>query len=516
MRSDCNGRGLKDAKNPLDHYGVKRYSVAMSWKAHNLSLAVLILSCALSAETPAEAARQFTTSHQPKLTQEFSEFLSIPNVAADSGNLKRNADLLVEALKKRGVESRLLSIPGAPSVVYGQITVPGARHTIVFYAHYDGQPVTPSEWDGAPFAPVIRTVDGEQRIYARSAGDDKAAIFAQLTALDALHEANIPLRANIRFVWEGEEEAGSPHLEQILDANRELIRGDVWLICDGPVDQSGKQTVVFGARGDAHLEVTVYGPHHGLHSGHYGNWAPNPAMMLAQLLAGMKDGDGHVLVPHFYDGIMPLSAVEKDALARAPVNDQMLMNSFWLGHVDGGGKHLLELINEPSLNINGFASGQVGARATNVIPPMAIADLDLRLVVGIDWREQQQRVTDYIRSRGFFVVETEPAREILAQHSRVALVKRDQAGYNAVRTPMDLPIAQEVIRAVESARGPVVWLPTMGGSVPLGAMERAAQTHTITVPIANYDDNQHAANENLRLQNLWDGVETMASLLEMD
>jgi acetylornithine deacetylase/succinyl-diaminopimelate desuccinylase-like protein len=237
-------------------------------------------------------------------------------------------------------------------------------------------------------------------------------------------------------------------------------------------------------------------------------------MMLAQLLAGMKDEQGRVLIPHFYDGIAPLSQTEKAALAHAPVNDQMLMTSFWLGHVDGSGKHLLELINQPSLNINGFASGQIGARATNVIPPTATADIDLRLVVGIDWQNQQQRVIDYIQSRGYFVVENEPTQEILTTHAKVAKVIRD-GGYNAVRTPMDLPMAQEVIQAVKSARGDVVLLPTMGGSVPLGAMERAAQTQTITVPIANHDDNQHAANENLRLQNLWDGVETMAALLQM-
>ncbi len=483
-----------------------------------LSLLCWILLCAVAvrAQTPAEVARQYTAAHRAELINQFSEFLSIPNVAADPANLKRNADLLVEMLKKRGVDSRLLSIPSSPSIVYGKIDVPGAQHTVVFYAHYDGQPVTPSEWEGgSPFTPAIREVNGERRIYARSAGDDKAAIFAQLTALDTLQSAKIPLRANIRFVWEGEEEAGSPHLEEILNANRELIHGDVWLICDGPVDQSGEQTVVFGARGDAHLEITVYGPHHGLHSGHYGNWAPNPAMMLAQLLAGMKDEDGHVLVPHFYDGIAPLTQLEREAIARAPVNDQMLMGSFWLGHVDGSGKHLLELINQPSLNINGLSSGQTGARATNVIPPTATADLDLRLVVGVDWQEQQKRVMDYIRSRGYFIVDSEPSREVLTTHAKVALVVRDQAGYNAVRTPMDLPIAQEVIRAVESARGAVVLLPTMGGSVPLGAMERAAVTRTITVPIANYDDNQHAPNENLRLQNLWDGVRTMAALLEM-
>ena len=484
-----------------------------------LTLLLLLLFClcvALPAQpTASQAAQQYTAAHRPELVRQFSDFLAIPNVAADPASLQRNADFLLEALHHRGVDARLLTLAGAPPVVFGQIMTPGAQHTLVFYAHYDGQPVTPAEWTIPPFQPQIKSVDGEQRIFARSAGDDKAAIFAQLAALDALKAAGLSLRANIRFVWEGEEEAGSPHLEQILKDNRDLVHGDIWLVCDGPVDQSGKQTVVFGARGDAHLEITVYGPHHGLHSGHYGNWAPNPAMMLAQLLAGMKDENGRVLIPHFYDGIAPLSEVERQALARAPVNDPMLMDAFWLGHADGDGAHLLELINQPSLNINGLSSAQTGPHAANVIPPTAVADIDLRLVVGIDWKAQQNRVIDYLRSRGYFVVDHDPSKQELISHPRVARIVSDPASYNAVRTPMDLPIAREVIEAVSSARGDVVLLPTMGGSVPLGAMERAAQTRTITVPIANYDDNQHAANENLRLQNLWNGIETMAALIEM-
>jgi acetylornithine deacetylase/succinyl-diaminopimelate desuccinylase-like protein len=434
--------------------------------------------------------------------------------------LERNADTLVDSLKQRGAQARLLTDPGSPAtppVVYGEIKSPGATHTILFYAHYDGQPVTPSEWKVTPpFTPLVREVSGEARVYARGAGDDKAAIFAQLTALDALRGAHIPLRANIRFLWDGEEEAGSPHLEAILSAHRDLVQGDLLLVCDGPVDQGGKQTVVFGARGDAHVEITLYGPSHGLHSGIYGNWAPNPAMMLAQLLAGMKDDSGRVLISHFYDGIAPLSSLEKQALARAPVNDRMLMDAFALGHTEGDGEHLLSLINQPSLNINGISSGQVGAHAANVIPPTAIADIDLRLVVGLDWQQQQQRVVEYIRSKGYFVTDAEPTREMLVSHARVARVVLDQASYNAIRTPMDLPIAQEVIKAVESAHGTVVLLPTMGGSVPLGAMERSTGAHAITVPIANYDDNQHAADENLRLNNLWNGIETMAALLHME
>ena len=476
-----------------------------------------LLAATLSAQSAPQAAQDYTVSHRPELTDRFAQFLAIPDVALDPDGLKRNANLLVSELQKRGVEARMLTIPGSPAVVYGRIDVPGAKHTIVFYAHYDGQPVTPAEWTVTPpFTPLIKDVNGEPRIYARAAGDDKAAIFAQLTALDALRAAHIPLKANVRFVWEGEEEAGSPHLEEILSANRELIRSDLFLVCDGPVDQSGKQSIAFGARGDTHLEITVYGPNHGLHSGHYGNWAPNPAMMLAQLLAGMKDENGRVLIPNFYDGVAPLSAIEKQALAAAPVNDRMLMDAFSLGHVDGGGAHLLDLINQPSLNINGLAAAQTGPRAANVIPTTATADIDMRLVVGNDWREQQQRVVDYIASRGYFVVDQEPTREILLAHPRVARVVREMASYNAIRTPMDLPIAQEVIAAVKSARVEVILLPTMGGSVPLGAMVRPSGARTVTVPIANYDDNQHTANENLRLQNLWDGVETMAALLVME
>jgi len=485
-----------------------------------LLVAFLASPFALIAQpTPPQAAHTYTAARHAELTQQFEQFLSIPNVAADPTSLRKNADFLVAQLQQRGAEARLLTAPGLPAttppVVFGEIKTPGARRTIVFYAHYDGQPVTPSEWDtGQPFTPVIKQVDGEPRIYARGAGDDKAAIFAQLTALSALQAAHIPLQSNIRFVWEGEEEAGSPHLEQILMANRDLIHGDVWLVCDGPVDQTRRQTLIFGARGDAHLQITVYGPNRALHSGHYGNWAPNPALMLVQLLAGMKDADGHVLIPHFYDGIVPLGPVEKKALAEAPVNDDLLRNELALGHTEGAGAHLLELLNQPSLNITGISSGQTGAHSTNSIPSTATANLDLRLVVGIEPKTQQQRVIDYIRTQGYFITSAPPTREELLSHPRVAYIQPDR-GQPASRTPIDLPIATDVIHAIETARGKVILLPTFGGTVPLDAMERAANTRTITVPIANHDDNQHAANENLRLQNLWDGIETMAALIAM-
>src|SRR5271166_606482 len=491
----------------------------MTWRSFRFVVlaAILFTSAVVVAQTPKDAARQWRTAHEQQIVQEFTGLLSIPNVASDKPNIQRNAETLVGMLRRRHVEAKLLLAPGANPVVYGEIKTPGAKHTIVFYAHYDGQPVTPEEWETkAPFTPVTKTVNGEPRLYARSASDDKAAILAQLTALDALQAAHILLKANLRFVWEGEEEAGSTNLGAVLEKYRDELGGDVWLICDGPVDQSGRQSVVFGARGVTHLAITLYGPNRELHSGHYGNWAPNPAMMLAQLLAGMKDANGHVLVPHFYDGVAPLSVLERQAIAEAPRNEEKLRQEFGLDHTDGNGKPLLALLNEPSLNIDGFASARTGAKANNVIPSTATVDIDLRLVKGLDWKTQQQRVVDYIASQGYFVTNAPPDKAMLLAHPKVAYVQRDTVGYNAVRTPMDLPIAQKVIAAVESARGPVVKLHTMGGSVPLEVIEQKLGTHTIMVPIANYDNNQHSANENIRLQNLWDGIETMAALEAME
>src|SRR5579884_589492 len=225
---------------------------------------------------------------------------------------------------------------GAPPVVYGEMLTPGAARTVVFYAHYDGQPLDPKEWATDPWKPTLKG----DRIYARSSSDDKAPIIALMTAVDALKAANIALKQNVKFVFEGEEEAGSRHLGQILEANKQLLKADVWLICDGPVHQSGRRQIVFGARGVETVDVTVYGPKRELHSGHYGNWAPNPAMMLARLLASMKDDDGRVLVDHFYDGIEPLSATEKRAIADAPDVDEELKRELWLGRTEGGGRKL--------------------------------------------------------------------------------------------------------------------------------------------------------------------------------
>ena len=260
--------------------------------------------------------------------------------------------------------------------------------------------------------------------------------------------------------------------------------------------------------------MTVYGGRGELHSGHYGNWAPNPALLLARLLVSMKDESGRVLVDHFYDEVAPLSDIEKRAIADAPDIDADLMREFWLGSTEGGGKKLTELITLPSLNIRGMASSRMGAQASNVIPATASVTMDVRLVKGMDPRTTANRVIEHIRKQGFFVVDQEPSGEERRAHAKVAMVVAGRYE-TATRTSMDLPISQEVIRVVESARGPIVKLPNMGGGLPLTSVERPLGTRTIVIPMGNHDNNQHTYNENLRLQNLWDGIELMAALLTM-
>lgn len=481
--------------------------------------------------------RAYRHQHERAILDEYISLLSIPDISRDRANIRRNATAIAAMMSRRGIASRLVELDSANPIVFGEIATPGATKTIAFYAHYDGQPLDEKEWATPPFTPTLREppnpktnelgriiplaangnmpLDPEWRLYARGTGDDKAPIMALMAALDALKASGMKLGANIKFAFEGEEEAGSPNLERMLAANKQLFAADLWLICDGPVHQTRRPLIYFGARDAVRLDVTVYGPKNELHSGHYGNWALNPALALSRLLVSMKDTTGHVLVDHFYDGIAPLSATEKAAIAAAPNIDADLEREFWLGSTEGGGATLGELITQPSLNIRGMASARVGAQGSNVIPSTATASLDIRLVKGLDPRVTQDRIIEHIRKQGFFVTETPPDAAMRQSHAKVAYVERGKPGLGAIRTPMDLPISQQVIRTVNSVRGAAVTLPNMGGSLPLSEIEKTVGGAIIVIPIANHDDNQHSFNENLRLQNLWDGIELMAALLAM-
>jgi acetylornithine deacetylase/succinyl-diaminopimelate desuccinylase-like protein len=482
--------------------------------------------------------RAYRVSHEGAIVRELADFLAIPNVASDEVNIQKNAARLVEMLKARGVETELLPIAGRGPVVFGKLMTPGAKRTVIFYAHYDGQPVDAAAWtDGKPFEPVLRDNSTEAggkripfpdagagaaagasvykddwRIYARSASDDKSPIVAILAAIDALRAQKIPLAVNVKMIFEGEEEAGSTNLERTLQAHKDLLGADLLLTCDGPVHPSGRPLIFFGNRGDVGLDVTVYGPVRALHSGHYGNWAPNPAMELSRLLASMTDANGRVTIPGYYDDVVPLSALEKEWLGKMPDNDAELERELGIAKPDGGGKKLVELLQQPSLNVRGLNSAYVGTHAQNVVPDKAEASIDARLVKGEDPRKKYEQIVGFIQAQGYFVVDHEPTLNERRAHALIAKVA-DEGGYRASRTAMDLPVSKAMIALVQGATdGRAVIAPGLGGSVPMYIFEDVGLPW-IGVPIVNYDNHQHSSDENLRLGHFWNGMELYGAVL---
>jgi acetylornithine deacetylase/succinyl-diaminopimelate desuccinylase-like protein len=501
-----------------------------------LLLTVLISQPGFAQSPGVLLMRNYVAKNASNIIDEFAELLSLPNVAAEPEGQQKTAAFIMTMMNKRGIQKVQLlnaSTPGLPPAVYGQVIVPGARQTLIFYAHYDGQPVNPAQWakELDPFKPKLFTnaidrggnnlpfpSDGsyqnEWRIYARSASDDKAGVDAILNAYDAIRKTGQAPACNLKFFFEGEEEAGSPHLNEILENYRSLLQSDLWIICDGPVHQSGKKQIVFGVRGDTHLDLTVYASRRPLHSGHYGNWASNPALMLAKLLASMKDDNGKVVIKGFYDDVTPLTSFEKKALDEVPAVDEQMKKELGINASEMQGVNLNEAINLPSLNINGMQSGNVGKLSSNQIPTYANAILDLRLVLGNDWKRQQQKVIDHIKAQGYHVTDKEPTEEERAKYEKLIKVITDPEGTNAQRTSMDLPIIQKVIAAVtNTSKDQIVLQPTMGGTLPLFLFEKYLKATTVTVPIANHDNNQHAENENIRIGNLLEGIETMGALM---
>jgi acetylornithine deacetylase/succinyl-diaminopimelate desuccinylase-like protein len=490
----------------------------------------------LNPDQVAQEVRDYRMNNEDRIIRELSEFLAIPNIASDTENIQKNATQLVSMLEARGIETHLLPISGRGPVVFGKLATPNARRTLIFYAHYDGQPVDPAAWtDGKPFEPVLRTdslenggkrialpsnspehpaiYNDDWRIYARSSSDDKSPIVALLSALDALRANKIPPGINLKLILDGEEEDGSPNLERVLLAHKNLLDADVLITGDGPVHQSGRPLVFFGNRGILGFQITTYGAIRALHSGHYGNWAPNPGFALARLLTSMKSEDGKVLIDGFYDDIVPLNTTEKDALAAMPNNDADLQRDLQFAKPEGGGKRLIELLQYPSLNIRGLRSAYVGEQAQNVVPEKAIAAIDVRLVKGEDPDKKFEQVLKHIRKQGFFVTSADPTKEEHLAHPFIARVAKDPWNYPASRTSMELPVSQTLIKVVQDAtRGQTVIAPYLGGSVPMFIFENL-QIPWIGVPIVNYDNHQHSADENLRLGHLWRGMEIYAAIL---
>ena len=483
----------------------------------------------MSSVDPAiEATRNHRSANARRILHEFRELLALPNVSKNLDDVRSVAEHVVAMLTARGIAARAVDRPGAAPLVVGRFDVPGATQTVGFYAHYDGQPIDQEDWRTEPFEPTLTAgpsnviawsaidelIDDDWRIYARSSSDDKAPILAMCHALEALGSAGMEPTTNLVFLFEGEEEIGSPHLAAYLnDLRDELGDVDTWLICDGPVHQSGAAQVVFGVRGISEMEITVYGPSRPLHSGHYGNWVRNPNLELSRLLASMKDAAGNVVIDGFYGDTVAITAEDRLAIAALPDDDSALRKSLGLVSTEVDNAPLAERLLLPSLNIRGLSGGAVGSDSANVIPTQSTASIDIRLAPGNDPETIMDRVVDHIEGQGWHVVTEEPDMPTRLAHERIAKVTR-RASYPGVRTPLSSPLSAAVrAAAVRAASGDVAAVPSFGGSVPLHYFTTILNAPVAITPFANHDNNQHAANENIRIGNLWYGIDLMAALM---
>jgi len=484
---------------------------------------------AIHADTVADRVNDWRQAHEQQIVDQFAELLAIPNVAADTANIRRNAAHIGKMLGDRGMQVELLELEGGNPAIFAEKTAPGATRTIMMYMHYDGQPVNADDWASDPWTPVMRTglvenggrqvpmktpFDPEWRIFARSAGDDKAPIMALDATLQALDAAGIEPTVNLKVFMEAEEEDGSPNLRSMIETYRDKLAADLWLFCDGPAHQSRRWQLVYGVRGSHGFNLTVYGPNRPLHSGHYGNWAPNPIMLLTGLINSMRAPDGRILVEGYYAQVLPLSQAELDAIAAAPQLDQALVTELGIGAPETE-EPLNVAITRPAMNLRGIRGGDVGDQARNVIMPSAEASIGLRLVPAQTPDYLRDVIEKHIEKQGFFIIHEAPGDEQRQQHRRLARLDWSQSGgYPAYRTSFDDPLAAKISALLDRLSDhTLIQTPTMGGSLPIYIIDDVLQTPVLILPTANHDNNQHGANENLRLQNLWDAIEIFATLL---
>lgn len=519
-----------------------------------LALGVASFPAAIRAESRVsviQLARDWRQQHEVAIVEEFSALLAQPNYAGDHSAIRATAGYILGLLNEHGIQGELLSLPDDPSAavpaIFAEIKSPGAQRTLCLYVHYDGQPVMPENWQDPPYQPVMRNarlnqggarvdwrkaavMDPEWRLYARSAGDDKAPIVALLAALDALRANDRPLGVNLKLFFEGEEEIGSPNLRALVEAHQERLAADFWLFLDGPLHQSGVPTLALGVRGVMGADLTVFGPERGLHSGHYGNYAVNPLARLTHLLTSMRDEQGQILIEGFAQAAT-LSPAEQALLARSPSQDVQLLADLGLAEAERPGERYELSLLRPALNFKGLRAGDVGSQARNVVLPEATASLGFRLIAGQSVAEVRAQVEAHLRSQAYHLIDAEqPSAEERARYPRLARLSWESAGYPAVRTALDHPAAQALIGLLEDYRQQagaeallghplpqVVVSPSLGGSLPLAHVTDVLNVPFALLPIANHDDNQHAPNEHLRLGNLWYGIELYAAVLaELD
>ncbi len=461
----------------------------------------------------------------PEALKEHREFVSLPCDATYPEDMTANVEWMKDAFTRRGFEVSVLETETVPLVLAEKI-VDASLPTVLFYLHFDGQPVDPSVWDQEdPFVPVVKKQnsagewevvsyeeflkkpDPEHRIFGRAAADDKGPILMVLTAMDLMKQLGRTPAFNMKILLDGEEEKGSAGLKTTLEANKKKYAADHIIIMDGPAHPTNRPTLTFGCRGIASATLTVYGAQLPQHSGHFGNYAPNPAFRMAHLLSSMKDEDGRVLIDGFYDGIQ-LDDKTRKVLSDVPDKTEDINDRLAIAEAEKVGSNYQESLQYPSLNIRGMASAWIGKQTRTIVPDKATAQLGIRLVPESDGDRLLGLLRSHIESQGFYVIDREPTKEERLKHKKIATFTGQKA-VNAFRTPLDSPTGNWLTGALKKVYGEEpVRIRTMGGTVPVVLLIESLGAPAVIVPMVNMDNNQHSPNENLRVGNFINGVKT--------
>ncbi|MFT4415479.1 M20/M25/M40 family metallo-hydrolase [Fredinandcohnia humi] len=468
-----------------------------------------------------------------KWVEELVDFARIPNNVYDSSQIRENAMYLKRIMEEKGIHTEIIETPTNRPLVYGEMMSPNATKTILIYSHFDGVPVETENWISDPYTPTIRELlsdtliekledlsEGREvdkkalskyRLFARSIADSKNSIIASLVALDYLREKGIELAVNVKFLFDGEEEVESPSLKDCLNKYKEKFKSDLVISASGETHQSGLPTVELGFRGILQFNIRVVTGLVDLHSGHFGNFLPNAAFQMATLIASMKHDNGMIAIKGFYDNVVPLSDTERSIINKIPRVEEELKDRFGISGAEIKGRSLQELIHLPTLNVRGISAGYVGDEARNIIPSLASAEFDVRLVKGMDPEHIYQLLKSHIMNQGWSVMEYFPTMQEIKDLDKIVVIEK-KAGFPATRTSLESTTAQYVIRSVKEVFGEdVVVMPSEGGSLPLYLFEEL-NTPVIGLPTSNYDCNQHTHNENVRLDFYVRAIETYYSL----
>jgi acetylornithine deacetylase/succinyl-diaminopimelate desuccinylase-like protein len=464
-----------------------------------------------------------------KAAESIKEFVAIPNEAGDHSNTMRNINWLTKQFTSRGFNTAVIPTEGEP-LFFAVRPMVEELPTVLFYMHFDGQPVDPLKWNQKdPYEVVLKkqqngewieedwtklneAIDFEARLFGRSVSDDKGPIVMLLSALDLLKKENKKVSFNIKIILDGEEEKGSKPLPEAVKKNGELLAADFLIINDGPVHLSEKSTLIYGCRGITTLDITTFGPVAPQHSGHYGNYAPNPGFQLAQLLASMKDVDGKVLIDGYYKGIV-LDEETRKILESVPDDKEAINKRLSIKSPEKVGANYQESLQYPSLNIRGLSSGWVGKQARTIVPNKATAAIDIRLVPESDGEALKTMIKKHIEKQGFYITQKEPTSEERLKYDRIAMVEENSIT-PPFRTEMDNPYAvwaESVLTRVHNETP--VKIRIMGGTVPTAAFINTLNIPAVIIPMVNPDNNQHSPNENLKVRQIAYGIKTFYGLL---